>query len=118
MTDDSLGRRYPRIMGAWSNAPVEVGACEWVSQPDAARELKVPLLLLGWIIACEHLTPANGPDGKAGVTRASLDREIAWRNEATIGRRLGRWVKNTLRWFWTNPLRCLCEPRRGLRQTR
>ena len=99
MTDDSCGRRYPRIMGAWSNAPVEVEANDWVSQPDAAEALRVPLLLLGWIIACEHLTPANGPDGEAGVTRASLDREIAWRNEASIGRRLGRWVKNIVRWF-------------------
>jgi hypothetical protein len=99
MTHDSRGRRYPRIRGAWSNAPVEVGADEWVSQPDAAGELRVPLLLLGWIIVCEHLTPANGPDGEEGVTRASLDREIGWRNEATIGSRLGRWVKNTVRWF-------------------
>jgi hypothetical protein len=63
---DSGGRRYPRIMGAWSNAPVEVGANDWVSQPDAAEALRVPLLLVGWITACEHLPRPTVRTGKQG----------------------------------------------------
>jgi hypothetical protein len=55
-------------------------------------------LRIGWLIACERLTAVNGPNG-AGVTRTSLDSEVAWRKQATFSRRLGRCIQNIVRWF-------------------
>jgi hypothetical protein len=98
MPDDSKGRKYPKVMGAWSNAPADAEAGEWVSQADAAEALNVTVLRIGWLIACERLTAVNGPNG-AGVTRASLDSEVAWRKQATFSRRLGRCIQNIVRWF-------------------
>jgi hypothetical protein len=94
---DAKKRGYPRITRGWSNAPVAVAAEDWVSQPDAAQTLGVPVLFVGWLIACEHLEPAEGPQGP-GVIRSSLDREVAWRKEATWRDRLVRLVKNVVRW--------------------
>ena len=90
-------RGYPRVMRGWSHAPLEVSAEDWVSQPAAARTLGVPVLSIGWLIACEHLEPADGPEGP-GVTRSSLDREVAWRKDARWRDRLARSVKNLVRW--------------------
>jgi hypothetical protein len=88
---------YPRVMRGWSDAPLEVSAEDWVSQSDAARTLGIPVLFVGWLIACEHLEPADGPEGR-GVTRSSLDGEVAWRNAARWRDRLARWVKDVVRW--------------------
>lgn len=90
-------RRYPRVMRRWSNAPREVSAEVWVSQTHAAQRLGVSMVSVGWLIACEHLEAAEGPDGP-GVTRSSLDREVAWRRDATWRHRIARWGKNVIRW--------------------
>ncbi|GAA1117864.1 hypothetical protein GCM10009630_14490 [Kribbella jejuensis] len=90
--------RYPRITRGWSNAPADVTAEDWVSQPDAAERLGVMVLTIGWLMACGHLDPANGPQGR-GITRSSLDRELAWREHATWRSRVARWTKNIVRWI-------------------
>jgi hypothetical protein len=95
---DAKKRGYPRITRGWSNAPSEAAAEDWVSQPDAARTLGLPVLSIGWLIACEHLEPAEGPEGR-GVTRSSLDREVALRKDAKWHDRLARLVKNIVRWI-------------------
>jgi hypothetical protein len=95
---DAKNGRYPRITRGWSNAPSEVAAGDWVSQPDAAQALGVPVLSIGWLIACEHLEPAEGPE-RRGVTRSSLEREVAWRKDARWRDRLARLVKNVVRWI-------------------
>jgi hypothetical protein len=95
---DAKKRGYPRVMYGWSNAPSEVSAEDWVSQLDAAQRLGVTVLSVGWLIACEHLDPADGPEGR-GVTRSSLDREVAWREDATWRDSLARWAKNVVRWI-------------------
>ena len=94
---DAKKRGYPRITRGWSTAPVAVAAEDWVSQPDAAQTPGVPVLFVGWLSACEHLEPAEGPEGP-GVIRWSLDREVAWRKEATWRDRLVRLVNNVVRW--------------------
>jgi hypothetical protein len=94
---DAKKRGYPRVTRGWSNAPSEVPAEAWVSEPGAAQTLGVPVLSVGRLIACEHLQPASGPEGR-GVTRGLLDREVAWRKEATWRHRLARWVNDAVRW--------------------
>ncbi|WP_185759569.1 hypothetical protein [Kribbella jejuensis] len=56
------------------------------------------VLTIGWLMACGHLDPANGPQGR-GITRSSLDRELAWREHATWRSRVARWTKNIVRWI-------------------
>ena len=70
-----------------------------MSQMDAAERLNVNILRVGWAIACENLDPADSPTGEAGVTVASVDREIRWRANATWLARVRRGIRSTLRWL-------------------
>jgi hypothetical protein len=51
---------------------------DFVSQWDAADELGVATARIGWRIACGHLEAAEDGNRTMGVTRRSLDRELAW----------------------------------------
>ena len=93
------GPRYPPVMRGWKNSPQPVAQNEWISQLDAAQRLNVNVFRVGWALTCEILDPADSPTGEAGVTLASVDREILWRANATWGQRVRRGIRSTVRWF-------------------
>jgi hypothetical protein len=98
-TDRERPPRYPRVMRLWQNSPAPVTSGDFLSQHDAAKVLGVSVLRVGWLIACAHLDPADGPSGEAGVTVASVEREALWRTNATLGERLRRGIGSALRWL-------------------
>ncbi|MFE3857914.1 DNA-binding protein [Streptomyces griseorubiginosus] len=71
----------------------------WMSQPEAARYLGIALTRVGMLIANGHLTPAENPAGRAGVTTASVEAEETWRANATIRAKSTRLLKDTINWF-------------------
>ncbi|MER5409032.1 DNA-binding protein [Streptomyces sp. NPDC002769] len=71
----------------------------WVSQPDAARRLGIPLARLGMLIANGRMTPAHNSAGRAGVTIVSVEAEETWRANATILAKIARLLKDTISWF-------------------
>ncbi|MCX5165288.1 DNA-binding protein [Streptomyces sp. NBC_00264] len=71
----------------------------WMSQPEAARHLGIALTRIGMLIANGHLTPAENPAGRAGVTTASVQAEETWRANATIRAKFARLLKDTINWF-------------------
>ena len=99
MSGDEARRGYPGVMRGWSNAPQTVPQDQWMSQADAAQRLNVNIFRIGWALACENLDPAESPSGGAGVTVASVDRELHWRANATWGARLRRGIRSTVRWL-------------------
>jgi len=72
----------------WGNIAV-VAPQDWVSAADSAAALGVADLGLR-IAPGGCLTPADRGDGEVGVTRTSLERELAFRSHASRWRRLGR----------------------------
>ncbi len=71
-----MTRRYPKGMAVQAEPP------DWVSQHDAARELGIHVLRVGFLISNEHLEPAETALREMGVTRDSLDQERRWRSAA------------------------------------
>ena len=88
---------------------VKVPAKDWMSQQEAAETLNVGVLAVGSLVTRGHLQPAEcvertyglatGPSLEPGVTRASVNREMMWRNSAALWQRSWRRVKDTLNWF-------------------
>ncbi len=72
---------------------------DWVSQPDAARELGTNLGMIGLLIVNGHLEPAETSLREMGVTRESLDAENAWRRSAPLARRVRRRLRDVLNWL-------------------
>src|SRR3954451_8409423 len=99
LNSDEPGPRYPRVMRGWKNAPQPVTEDQWMSQAEAAERLNVNIFRVGWALACGNLDPADSPVGEAGVTAASVDREIQWRANATSAARVRRGVRSTVRWL-------------------
>ena len=97
---DERDPRYPRVMRRWKNAPQPVTTeDEWISQAEAAERLNVSVFRVGWAIACENLAPADTPAGEAGVTLASVDRELRWRANATWAAKVRRGIRSSVRWL-------------------
>lgn len=98
---DERGPRYPRVMRHWKSArqPVVTTPDEWISQAEAAERLNVSVFRVGWAIACENLDPADSPAGEAGVTVASVDRELRWRANATWAAKVRRGIRSSARWL-------------------
>lgn len=71
---------------------------EWLSQQDAARQLGVTLPKVGMLIANDHLVGAGSSNDDMGVTVASLEAEAAWRQSASARARIGRIVRDLVRW--------------------
>ncbi|THA90022.1 DNA-binding protein [Streptomyces sp. LRa12] len=71
----------------------------WMSQPEAAHYLGIALLRVGMLIANAHLTPAEDPAGRAGVTTVSVEAEKTWRADASIRAKAIRLLKDTTNWF-------------------
>jgi hypothetical protein len=71
---------------------------EWISQQDAARRLGVNLAKVAMLIANDHLVGAGNSNDDTGVTLASLATEVAWRESASAPARMGRLVRDTVRW--------------------
>jgi hypothetical protein len=92
--EERAKRGYPERVCARS-----VSDDEWSSQLEAAAALGISLYRVGYVIATGNLEAAENPAGEAGVTRGSLDREIAWRREAGSWSRLGRAVASIFRWL-------------------
>lgn len=98
-----MAKSYPRGYAA------SVPAREWMSQSDAASSLGVSVASVGWLLACGHLEPAEcaertyglatGPSLEPGVTRASVDKEVMWRSEASVGKRWLCRLKDMLNWI-------------------
>ena len=82
----SLRRRVVRVTDA-----------EWVSQFDAAAQLQISMWAVGSYISIGRLTPAENPEGQAGVTRVSVDTEAEWRRGRPLHGRFWRRVKDQLR---------------------
>jgi hypothetical protein len=57
--------------------------------------LGIAVIRIGMLIACDHLVPAENSAGQAGVTRASVDAEHHWRQNATLRAKLTRLAKDT-----------------------
>jgi hypothetical protein len=83
-------------MQGWNNAPQFVTRDQWMSQLQAAERLNVNIFRVGWAIACENLDAADSPAGEAGVTAASVDRELQRRANATWVARVRRVISNTV----------------------
>jgi hypothetical protein len=92
-------RSYPRLMRHWENAPVEAIDGDWVSQLQAAESLGVGIWRVGFLLANGHLSPANAPNGEAGVTVDSLKTEAEWRRHASVIRRMVRPLKDCFNWI-------------------
>jgi len=86
-------------MRHWKDAPGEVIDGEWVSQLHAAEFLGVGIWRVGLLIANGHLSPANAPNGGAGVTVDSLKAEAEWRRQAGVIRRVARPMKDCFNWI-------------------
>jgi hypothetical protein len=86
-------------MRGWKNAPRVVSQDQWVSQAEAAERLHVHIFRIGWAIACETLDAAENPAGEAGVTVASVDREMQWRTNASWTAKVRRGIRNAIRWL-------------------
>lgn len=71
-------------MRNWPRPPAPVADDECVSQNEAAEQLDVSMLRLGLRIAKGHLDPCENESGVAGVTVASVAREVEWRAHATF----------------------------------
>lgn len=72
---------------------------EWVSQRQAAEELRAHWSIIGLLIANHHLEQAETGIREMGVTRISLDREKEWRANASTTKILQRMAKDSLRWI-------------------
>lgn len=71
----------------------------WLSQPDAARELRTHLGVVALLVASGHLEPAETVDQGMGVTRASVLAEHEWRRTAPRTQRWARRLRDVLRWL-------------------
>ena len=71
-------------MQNWPRPPVCVSDDEWMSQNQAAGQLEVSIFRVGLLIAKNDLQPCENESGVAGVTVASVNREVEWRAKATI----------------------------------
>lgn len=89
---------YPGVMHV-RRAVVAAQESEWISQFDAAATLGVPVLRVGVLIANDHLVAAENEQGQAGVTRDSVERELAWRSSASRPRRALRILRDTVNWL-------------------
>lgn len=77
-----------------------------MSQEAAAKELGVSLMKVGYLISHEHLEPATTASKVwgtptvpiPGVTRTSVDSELAWRDNSSRRQRAWRITKDMLRW--------------------
>ncbi|MFB7225423.1 DNA-binding protein [Streptomyces sp. NPDC056227] len=78
---------------------IHVEGDAWLSQPEAAQHLGISMARLGLVLACGHLTPAENPAGRAGVTIASVQAEKSWRENATIRAKTTRLLKDTIGFF-------------------
>jgi hypothetical protein len=87
-----MTRRYPKGMAVQAEPP------DWVSQHDAARELGIHVLRVGFLISNDHLEPAETALREMGVTRDSLDQERRWRSEAPLLRRAIRPLRDAINW--------------------
>jgi hypothetical protein len=65
---------------------------DFVSFEEARRLLNISPLRWRLLISNHHLDAAMLENGQTGITRASLGREVAWRQTASAARRFGRIV--------------------------
>ncbi|MEU6848816.1 DNA-binding protein [Actinacidiphila alni] len=86
-------RSYPAVMRGWAHPPVPVADEDWVSQPEAAKLCGVSLLRMVFRILNGHLTPAHNSARRAGVSRASIERDLAWLAAASRRARVWRACK-------------------------
>jgi hypothetical protein len=75
-----------------------VPADELVPHQEGARRLGISSRRLGWRVLCGHLTPAEDENHVPGVTRTSLETELAWQSRASAWRRLRRGVGDLVGW--------------------
>jgi hypothetical protein len=78
---------------------VELPDDECVGQREAAKILGITLATVGYLLAAEILDAAQSGSDKMAVTRASVERELAWRRSATYRHRLRRWLTSWLRFL-------------------
>jgi hypothetical protein len=90
---DRQNRGYPK---GWRRAVATVDDSEWTNQLEAAERLSVSVNRVGMLIAGGVLQPAENPSGQAGVTRASVERELEWRRVAGLPAKAWRLVKVVL----------------------
>ncbi|RFU39762.1 DNA-binding protein [Actinomadura logoneensis] len=68
-------------------------------QQEAADRLGIGIARVGLLIANGHLEPVKVPVGGPFVTTASVEAERAWRDNARRPAKLGRVLKDIVRWF-------------------
>jgi hypothetical protein len=92
----ALERQDRGYQGALRGRAVSTDDEGWVSQFDGAEQLGVSLFRIGLLIASGVLEPAHNPAGQAGVTAASIEHELRWRQTAGLVARAMRAVKEAL----------------------
>lgn len=70
---------------------------DWVSQRDAAAVLRVSMARIGLLVGSGALMPVHGPDGRAGVSRSSVDELSSTRSDAGVLRRVGAYLGDITR---------------------
>lgn len=90
---------YPKVMGKWRNAPIVTAEDNWVSQEEACRLLGIGYTRLSLLITAGHLHPAQLSTGGVGVSRESLEVELSWRASSGVLGRVGRRLRDSLRWI-------------------
>lgn len=68
----------------------------FVTVADAASELRCCERKVKLLVRQAHLAQADSDDGVFGVTRGSLDQEVAWRAGAPLRARLERVLAHVL----------------------
>lgn len=84
---------YPRYYG--SHVPDH----EWLSQAEAARELRMSRLRIPLLLANDHLSAAKDSCDRPGVTVSSVVAEKSWRTSASFAARFKRLCQDILGWF-------------------
>ena len=99
----SLPTRLERgmILGVGSVKPeAEVASSDLLSEDDVASQLGLSSNRVRWLVMNGHLQRGVTADRTSGgLTRQSVDREKAWRNNATLAQRLRRVLGYAVFWM-------------------
>lgn len=63
---------------------------EWVSEYEAAEMLGISEFRLSFVIFNQHLDPVKNSQGIKGVARKSLAKEVKWRRDAPLSKKILR----------------------------
>lgn len=77
----------------------QVDDSEWASQYDAAKELKLGMFRLSFVLANDHLDSVENSKKEQGVTRKSIAAEKQWRKDASFFKKFVRTLSDIINWI-------------------